>query len=376
MSKKYAIFLITLFCLFLGGFGAALFILPDRDFSDLENRTLTQFTPPKLGENGNIFNGEFMEKFEDYVTDQFPLRDAFVGLKAMSERALGKQENNNVFFGKEDTLLSKFSEPDMEQVEKNIQAVNDFGRNAPVTVYFSLIPSSTAIWSDRLPANAPTLDQKAFIEQLAGEVTDAIYYDTYSTLWDHREEDIYYRTDHHWTTLGAYYGYEALMDNLGMEATPLDSYTPTVVTDQFYGTTFSSSGVRWVAPDTITTYVPEDGITVESNFTGTMEAGRLYAPEYLDKKDKYSYFLGGVQPLCVIRTQNTDAPKLLIVRDSYSDSLAPFLTANFSEIHLIDLRYNKTSIQDYIVENDIDTALVLYSLSNFVSDNNLFLLGR
>lgn len=376
MSKKYAIFLITLFCLFLGGFGAALFILPDREFSELENRTLTQFTPPKLGEDGNIFNGEFMEKFEDYVTDQFPLRDAFVGLKAASELALGKQENNSVFFGAEDTLLNKFSEPDMEQVEKNIQAVNTFGKNAPVTVYFSLIPSSTAIWSDRLPENAPTLDQKALIDQLAGEVTDAIYYDTYSFLWDHREEDIYYRTDHHWTTLGAYYGYEALMDNLGMEATPLDSYTPTVVTDEFYGTIFSSSGVRWVKPDTITTYVPEDGITVESNFTGTMEEGRLYAPEYLEKKDKYSYFLGGVQPLCVIRTEHADAPKLLIIRDSYSDSLAPFLTANFSEIHLIDLRYNRTSINDYIVENDIDCALVLYSLSNFVSDNNLFLLAR
>lgn len=383
MSKKYGIFLIVLFCLFLGGFGGALLLTPDQEFSELENRYLTQFTPPRLGKlepgpnfgkGGNVLNGEFMQKFESYVTDQFPLRDAFVGLKASTERAIGKQENNGVFFGKEDTLLNRLETPDQELVDRNLTAVDDFSQHAGVPVYFGLIPSSAAIWSDRLPANAPTADQKALIEQLLGG-TAAIPVDCWSPLWEHRGEDVYYRTDHHWTTLGAYYGYAALMETMGMEAVPLEQYAPTVVSDQFYGTTFSTSGVRWVAPDVITAYVPEDGITVESNFNGTMEPGRLYAPEYLEKKDKYSYFLGGNQPLCILRTEHTDAPKVLIVRDSYTDSLAPFLTANFSEIHLVDLRYNKTSLRSYIQENDIDCAVVLYSLSNFVTDSNLFLLG-
>ena len=384
MSKKYGIFLIVLFCLFLGGFGGALFLTPDQEFSELENRYLTQFTPPKLGKlelganfgkGGNVLNGEFMQKFESYVTDQFPMRDAFVGLKAATERAIGKQENNGVFFGKEDTLLNRFETPDRELVDRNLAAVDDFSQRAGVPVYFGLIPSSAAIWSDRLPANAPTADQKALIEQLLGGTT-AIPVDCWSSLWEHRGEDVYYRTDHHWTTLGAYYGYAALMETMGMEAVPLEQYAPNVVSDRFYGTTFSTSGVRWVAPDVITAYVPEDGITVESNFTGAMEPGRLYAPEYLEKKDKYSYFLGGNQPLCILRTEHTGAPKVLIVRDSYTDSLAPFLTAHFSEIHLVDLRYNKTNLRDYIQENGIDCAVVLYSLSNFVTDGNLFLLGR
>ena len=97
---------------------------------------------------------------------------------------------------------------------------------------------------------------------------------------------------------------------------------------------------------------------------------------YLDVKDKYSYFLGGNQALCVIETEHTDAPKVLVVRDSYSDSLAPFLTERFSEIHLFDLRYNLSSIKGYVEENNIDAVVVLYSLPNFTTDANLFLLAR
>lgn len=108
---------------------------------------------------------------------------------------------------------------------------------------------------------------------------------------------------------------------------------------------------------------------------GTAQPGSLYVPEKLEEKDKYSFFLGGNQPLCVIQTQQKDAPKVLIVRDSYSDSLAPFLTQRFSELHLFDLRYNLTSVKSYVAEHDIDAVVVLYSFSNFVTGTNLFVLG-
>ena len=316
-----------------------------------------------------------MADFETYVNDQFPLRDRWVSLKSRTERLIGKRENNGVFFGAQDTLLVKQEEPDMADLEKKLGYLDAMVEKAGVPVYFSLIPSSAAIWADRLPENAPTADQKAIIDGLSGGTT-ARYYDTYAALAAHSGEDIYYRTDHHWTTLGAYYGYAALMEAMGLEPTPLSHYTPTVVSDQFYGTTYSSSGVRWVAPDAITAYVPGDGVEVTSWFTGQPEEGRLYAPEYLEQKDKYSYFLGGNQPLCVIEGQKEDGPRLLIVRDSYTDSMAPFLLANCSEIHLFDLRYNRAPLSSYIQENGIDAAVVLYSLSNFTSDANLFLLAQ
>ena len=163
---------------------------------------------------------------------------------------------------------------------------------------------------------------------------------------------------------------------MGLEPLNLSDYEKTTVTTDFYGTTFSTSGVRWVAPDSIDTYIPGDGVKVTSWFTGQPEEGSLYVDRYLTEKDKYSYFLGGNQSLCVIETEHTDAPKVLVIRDSYSDSLAPFLTERFSEIHLFDPRYNLTSVKDYVAQNDIDQVVVLYSFQNFTTDQNLFVLAR
>jgi len=389
LSKKYSLFITALFCLFIGGFCAAHFLVPDQAFSETENRYLAQLPDLKLGRpdvagflqggplfrGGNLFSGEFMSDFETYVNDQFPLRDGWVSLKARAELLTGKHENNGVFFGDRDTLLVKLAPPDMDELAQKMEYVDTLVQQAGVPVYFSLIPSSAAIWADRLPDNAPTADQKAIIDRLSGS-TLALYYDTYAALAAHSGEDIYYRTDHHWTTLGAYYGYAALMEAMGLEPTPLSDYTPTVVSDRFYGTSYSTSGVRWLPPDSITAYVPGDGVAVTSWFTGQPQEGRLYAPEYLAQKDKYSYFLGGNQPLCVIQGKDPNGPRLLLVRDSYSDSMAPFLIANCSEIHLFDLRYNRTPLSSYLRDNGIDAAVVLYSLPNFISDANLFLLAQ
>ena len=118
-------------------------------------------------------------------------------------------------------------------------------------------------------------------------------------------------------------------------------------------------------------------MTVTAYPNGTPEPGSLYVDSYLEVKDKYSSFLGGNKPLCVIETEHTDAPKVLVIRDSYADSLAPFLTQNFSEIHLFDPRYNLTSVKDYVTQNEIDSVVVLYSISNFTAkDNQMFVLGR
>ncbi len=394
MSKRYCIFLSALFCAFLGLFLAANALAPDREKSEVENRVLAQMPELQVGrfdpsgplrgeplfQGGNLFSGEFMRDFETYVTDQFVARDAWVSLKSATERALGKQENNGVYFGSQGTLISRFDPPDPEKVANNLSYVNKFVDNVEIPVYFSLIPTQACIWSGRLPEGAPNASQTDLLEQ-AQSATAARWYDTYSQLWDHREEDIFYRTDHHWTSLGAYYGYVALAQAMGLEPVPLSQYTKTTVSREFYGTVFSSSGVRWIRPDAIDTYVPETGVTVVSHTydqkgNPVEEPRQLYDESYLQVKDKYAMFLGGQQPLGVVTTQNSSAPKLLLIRDSYTDSLVPFLTAHFSEIHLIDLRYYKLSAADYIRKNGIAAAVVLYSVPNFASDSNLVWLGR
>ena len=378
MSKKYCIFITTLFCAFIGLFLVANAASPDREFSEMENRNLEQM--PTVSAK-SLLSGEFMKDFETYTTDQFVGRDAWIGLKSSMERSLGKKENNNVYFCDEDTLITRFDQPDATKVSENLNYVNNFVENVDIPVTFSLIPTQACIWADRLPAGAPNASQTDLLEQAKVAVPGATWADLYSSLWEHKDEDIFYRTDHHWTSLGAYYGYTALAEALGYTPVPLDAYTETVRSTEFYGTVFSSSGVRWVSPDTITTYVPDTGITVTSytyDSTGKpVEVPRsLYDTSFLSVKDKYSMFLGGNQSLGVVKTPNTDKPKLLIIRDSYADSLVPFLTPHFSEIHLVDLRYYKLSLADYIQQNDIDQALVLYSVPNFVTDSNLFWITR
>ena len=388
MTKRYCIFITALFCAFIGVFLLANAVSPDRTFSEVENRNLEQLpavdfgTPEKLFRDGNFFNGQFMRDFETYTTDQFIGRDAWVDLKARTERALGKKENNNVYFADNDTLITRFDQPAADRVTENLNYVNKFVENVDIPVVFSLIPTQACIWADRLPEGAPNASQTDLMTQAQGAVTGATWADVYTPLMEHKDEDIFYRTDHHWTSLGAYYGYTGLASALGYTPVPLTDYTPTVRSTEFYGTVFSSSGVRWVKPDTITTYVPNDGITVVShtydNSGNPVEEQRaLYVESFLSVKDKYSMFLGGNQSLGVVtNTNNPDGPKLLIIRDSYADSLVPFLTAHYSEIHLIDPRYYHLSVKDYVAQNGIDQALVLYSVPNFVTDGNMFWITR
>ena len=372
MTKKYGIFLSALFCCFIGGVFLVSLLLPKQTFSPLENRYLEK--PPKLSLE-TLSDGKFMESAEDYVSDHIVGRDFWVALKSWSERLSGKQENNGVYFGEHDTLINRVQEPDRNKLEQDIGYVDALVGNVSVPVYFGLIPTAAAVWQDRLPAGAPTADERAFIDQLYFS-TGANTVDLYGALEEHKEEDLYYRTDHHWTSLGAYYGANALLQAMGLEPLNLNDYRKTTVTQDFQGTIFSSSGVRWVRPDAIDTYVPGEGVKVTSYFTGSPVEGSLYVDSYLEVKDKYSYFLGGRQPLCVIETEHTQAPKVLVIRDSYADSLAPFLTERFSEIHLFDPRDNLTSIKGYVADHGIDAVVVLYSFSNFANDKNLFLLGR
>ena len=373
MTKKYCIFLSALFCAFLGVFLVANAVSPDRTFSQMENRNLEQLPVPSVK---TLLNGQFMKDFETYTTDQFVGRDGWIALKSTTERVLGKKENNNVYFAAGDTLISRFDEPDGEKVTNNLDYVNNFVENVDIPVTFSLIPTQACIWADRLPAGAPNASQTAILEQAKASVPGASWADLYTPLWEHKGEDIFYRTDHHWTSLGAYYGYTGLATALGYTPVPLNDYTETVRSTEFYGTVFSSSGVRWMTPDVIDQYVPEDGVEVTSWLGAEPQTGSLYDWSKLEEKDQYAFFMGGNQSLAVVRTEHTDAPKLLIVRDSYTDSLVPFLTAHFSEIHLVDPRYNKTPLSGYLAENEIDQVLVLYSAANFVSDTNLFVLSK
>lgn len=371
MSGKGSNFLVLTFCAFLGIMMLGILFLPKQEFSPVENRYLTEM-PEFCAED--VMDGSYMKELETYVSDHVPLRDFWVQMHATLELFSGKKENSGVYFSKKDTLLNRVDEPKADRIDKNMNYINTFANECDVPIFFGLIPTAAQIWADRLPHNAPTADESEWI-QYCYEEAKVNTIDIYGALSEHAEEDVFYRTDHHWTSLGAYYGANEIFRTMGYEELSADAYTPVAVSEDFQGTLWSASGAWWTRPDTIQTWIPEGDISMTSWFTTTPEEGSLYVEEYLSEKDKYSYFLGGNQPLCVLKTP-ASGEKILVIRDSYSDSLAPFLTERFSEIHFIDLRYNRMSVLDYVEENEIDCVLILYGFSGFAEERNLVFLGR
>ena len=373
MNKKALWAEALIFLAFIGAFFILNLVLPDRQFSEQENRYL-QMRPEFSFKS--LFSGDYTSKFETYTTDQFTFRDEWITLKAASELALGKQENNDVHLCENGTLIEGFKRPENSVLDSNMSALNTLVGNTDAKVYFALIPDKSDLYSSLLPKNVPNDSEKEVIDYCYGQ-SNATNVDMYSALSAHTDEYIFYRTDHHWTSLGAYYGLSALAESMGLPCPALDSYTDRhVVSEEFYGTTWSSSGFSWVDPDTMEIFVnAPEGLKVTSYPQGSPVEGKLYDFSFLEKKDKYSMFMGGNCPMHVIETGNEDKPSLLILRDSYMDSLIPFLLDDFSEIHVLDLRYYRASLKAYIEQNDFDNVLVCYSVSNFCSDSNIFLLG-
>ena len=372
MTKSYSRFITVLFSLFLGGILVWSLVLPDRDRSETENRTLAQW--PEFSW-ASLKDGSYTKKVEEYFADQFPLRDQWTGLKAQSEHLIGKTEFNDIYLTEDDRLISKVETPDPVHLDKTLGYFSQLVDSNIAQVTLGLIPSAAEVWKDRLPKGAESWDQKAFLDQMDALGVPTI--DFWTALTDHADEEIFYRTDHHWTTLGAFYGANAVLASMGKEPLKQEQFTPEIASDSFYGTLYSQSGIHWVQPDTMEYWVPEDGLEITSWRTGKPSATGLYDRTYLEKKDKYSSFLGGNQPLCVIKNESlVDEGKVLIVRDSYTDSLAPFLSQRFSELHLLDFRQYHGSLSQYVEENEIDDVIVLFSIPNFITDRNMVFLSK
>ena len=277
------------FCVFLAGFGLVHLLLPDRTFSPIENRNLSSkpvFTWSALAD------GSYTADLEKYLADQFPLRDSWMGLKTRYEYLLGKRLFHGVYLCG-DRLISKVEE--CSRAEQNADYLRRLGEKTELPVYLGLIPTAAEIWRDQLPKGAGSFDQAAYLERVREMCPDLIWVDMSGVLAEHAGEEIYYRTDHHWTSLGAYYGYTALLAALGETPAPLGEGE--TVSDDFLGTLYSSSGVHWLQPDTIERYVSSEGVTVEDVAAGKTHG--LYEDSFLEQKDQYASFMGGNAPLYI-----------------------------------------------------------------------------
>ncbi|MBC6696461.1 hypothetical protein H9L25_06745 [Terrisporobacter mayombei] len=372
-KKSYYQASAVIFILFIGIFVGANLITKDKTYSETENRILA--TKPNFTID-RLLEGRFTSKFEDYVVDQFIGRDFFTNIKMSVDKLLGRNQANGVFLGKDGYLIEDFTAPNEEAVNQNLQAIDNFSkRYKDVKQYMLISPTSVGILKDKLPYSAPVIDQESYLKSYKEKLPSSIkFVDTYETLNNHKDEYIFYKTDHHWTSLGAFYSYEKLAEDMGLKKKPDDYYNVQLVSNDFFGALSSKSGYDVKEGDKVQVYIPaknEKYIVV--NYVEEQEkSASLYSSEALEKKDNYEVFLKGNHPLVKIKTSAKNDKTLLIFKDSYANSFIPFLTNDFSKIIVVDPRYYYEDIDKLMEQENVNEVLYLYNANTFFSDRSLY----
>lgn len=382
--KKVRIIIIIVFIGFFVLISGASLIIKDREFSPNENRYLAETAELSWD---NILSGKFQDGLEDYLRDQVCFRDGWITVKTGIQKACGDTDIGGAYVGKDGYDFEKITPEDVDekQVDRNIKAVEDYFMTASETIdkqklSFLLVPTSGLVMQEKLPKNARLFDQAKYIDQVQKAMKDYNFVDVRDTLMDHNDEYIYYKTDHHWTSAGACLAYDVWSERTGGEAETEDGLVKNVVSDKFRGSLYSKILDADSAYDEIWTYgLQKDDAFGSKDCTVTIDEKQqldsIYDDEMLQKKDKYAYFLSGNYGQVHIQNQKAASKakgkNILIIKDSFANSFVPFVTQDYENIYMVDLRYYNGDMKSYLQEHNITDVLVLYNISNFISDRNL-----
>ncbi|WP_433939986.1 DHHW family protein [Paenibacillus lautus] len=343
----------------------------DRSFSESENRMLEQLPHFSLKA---LVSGDFTLDFEKYVSDQFVFRDFWIGAKTDTDRLMGKKMSNGIYLGTNGYLIQDVIPPAEEDLKEKIEAIHAFDQATPdMQKYVMLAPTAAALYKDKLPKYTIIGDQEAYLKKVQQWLHPNIrVIDVFPSLYAERDQPIFYKTDHHWTTQGAYVAYLELCRQMGLTPQNQEEFNIQQVTDEFYGSLYSKSGFRHVQSDRLELYLPKD----QERYTVTYvdeekTTDSLYAMAQLQRKDKYAVFLNGNHARIHIKTANPSGRKLLVVKDSYANSFIPFLLKHFSEIDVVDLRYYEEDLASFANEQGIQDMLLLYNANTFFEDPSI-----
>ena len=347
-------------------------IVPNKEKSVQENRMLA--TKPKF-RLSSLISGDYDEKFEAYMDDQFVGRDMWRKLKVTVDRICGSRLENGVYIGRNGQLLEQIEVADENHLAANIKAIKSFSESQKkIPVRMMLVPDAANVLNHSLPALAKPEDQTQMFSMVRKDLGDSVeWIDVSTELNKHKTEKIYYKTDHHWTTLGAFYAFQAAAPSLGIEGDLSGKYVSYAVSSSFNGMLASKSGVNLGEKEQIDIYVPteEDTDLIIDYVDEGKRSTSLYDSSKLKEKDQYTVFLGGNSSLLDIRTVSTSTKRLLLVKDSFANSFIPFLTPYYREIVVVDPRYYSGTINDLMDSYRISEVLFLYSGNTFFKDNNI-----
>lgn len=365
----------VVFLIFIYGMALWFLFSPKTDYSSSEKRYLQKFPDANVEK---VLSGEFGSEFETFFADQFPQRNTWVGINAYTTLAEGNNGASGVYNCKNGYLINKPVSTD-NNLDKNVGAVVDFAKtiDAPTTVM--LVPSTGYIADDVLPTFHDKYNDDEDISRISSTLSkDKIGFvdlrERFKSEYKNGSQ-LYYKTDHHWTTKGAYTGYQELCKALGV--TPIDDSTLKKDSyPDFYGTTYSSSGFWLTPPDNIEIWSnpknSDKNISVKiTEGANVKTSGSMYFTDHLKEDDKYPVFIDGNHALTEITNTNAKNGTILLIKDSFSHSLAPFLAENYSKVVLVDLRYYKESVSQLVSTYNPEQVVVLYGIDNLATDTDI-----
>lgn len=390
--------MIGLFAVVLCGVSITTAALPKKSMSENENRSLAKFpsvvntkkletakNPKEVWDSvkwkyiNNREGKAFKDDFETYLSDHLAGREIWVKASNGIQRLSGRDEINGVYTV-DDQMIQTFRSYDADAVNAAITAMNGFAERYPdKEMFFMLAPTAQEFFSNKIPTHVGLTSQKSFIDECYRNTEDITTIDCRSFLASNSGEYLYYRTDHHWTSLGAFCAYQSAGKALGYSAYGFGSFNIETASNDFRGTLYSKTLDDGVTPDTIDYYYLADGepnVKLTSiNGADVKKYDSLYVREYLDVKDKYSGFTGPNSPIVTIETDVDTDKTLLIVKDSYAHSLVPFLSKHYKKITMVDMRYINTDLNRFIKLGDYSQVLFMFNVISFAEDNGLTKLG-
>lgn len=370
LSKKIRVAAFFLLLVFVP---AATFLLPKSGFSELENRELA--SPPELNWP-SVLDKSFMEDAETFLADQIVFRSQFARAKTQFELLEGRRELDGVLVGK-NRLMQNIAAPNEKYTANNAAAINQFSKkyHGRLETTVMLVPTAVEFYPGEVPLAAPTVDQTAYIQDFYSRLERVNTVDAYSPLDAETSNYIFYRTDHHWTSYGAYIGYTALAKTLGYKAATADNFNVEHAAHDFLGTLYSKTltGETWKDTVDLYSYAKGNVVTdvIKYGAKNNVNYSSIFFRDYLEKKDKYMVFLGGNDGIIQIKTNVKSGKNLIVFRDSYANSLMQFLPLHYDEIVLVNLRAFNGELSDYINVRDYQQALFIYNVGNFTDDNSI-----
>lgn len=358
--------------------------MPKKDYSETENRYLA--SAPELSFQ-SIKDTSFMDGLENYISDHFAFRDVFMTLRTKYEMLTGRNQVNGIYICDGDFCIPEAAPlKNDKQIIKAIERLEDGITGADL--HIMLVPTAVTLYESKLPAASKGASQTEEIADIYDKVMEhakgindegSRHVDTTDVLGAlsdcSLEEPAFYRLDHHWTTPAAYHAYAAYCAAAGETAAPRSAFEEKVVTDDFRGTFDSKLNDPSMKSDSITAFYSKDArYTVTYEDTGLV-TDTPYAEEYLEKKDKYSFFLNNLHPLVTVENSAASTDKeLVLIKDSYANCMVPMLAQNYRTVYVFDTRYYKESVTDFInAHENVTDVLFLYNM--YTIDTDMGIMG-